>query len=49
MAWWERIVRERHTPVKQTLFIGEIVDGGTRLSGTPLCTLDYEGMHVSKG
>ena len=48
LAWLELIVQERHAPGNHTLFIGEVVDGGTRLAGTPLCTLDYDGMYVGK-
>ena len=48
LTWLELIVRERHTPGNHTLFIGEVIGGGTRSSGTPLCTLDYEGMYVGK-
>lgn len=47
-AWLELIVTERHTPGNHTLFIGEIIDGAARFTGTPLCTLDYEGMYVGK-
>ena len=48
LAWLELTVKERYAPGNHTLFIGEVVDGGTRLAGTPLCTLDYEGMYVGK-
>ena len=48
LAWFELTVEERLTPGNHTLFIGEVIDGGTRRSGTPLCTLDYEGMYVGK-
>jgi len=48
LAWLELIVRERHTPGNHTLFIGEIIGGGVRHSGTPLTTLDYEGMYMGK-
>ena len=48
LAWLELIVKERHTPGNHTLFIGEIIAGSTRSSGTPLCTLDYDGMYVGK-
>ena len=47
-AWLELTVKERHMPGNHTLFIGEIIDGGARDSGTPLCTLDYEGTYVGK-
>ena len=48
LAWLELTVKERHMPGNHTLFVGEIIDGGTRHSGTPLCTLKYEGMYVGK-
>lgn len=48
LTWMELVVRERHTPGNHTLYIGEVVAGGTRSSGTPLCTLDYDGMYVGK-
>jgi flavin reductase (DIM6/NTAB) family NADH-FMN oxidoreductase RutF len=48
LTWLELIVRERHAPGNHTLFIGEVVAGGTRSSGTPLCTLDYDGMYVGR-
>jgi flavin reductase (DIM6/NTAB) family NADH-FMN oxidoreductase RutF len=48
LTWLELTVRERHSPGNHTLFVGEIIDGGTRQSGIPLCTLDYEGMYVGK-
>ena len=48
LAWLELTVTEVHEPGNHTLFIGEIIDGGVRNSGTPLCTLDYEGMYTGK-
>jgi len=48
LAWLELTVKEYHTPGNHTLFIGEIIDGGARSSGTPLCTLDYEGMYIGQ-
>ena len=48
LGWLELTVKECHTPGNHTLFIGEIIDGGGRLSGTPLCTLEYEGMYVGR-
>jgi flavin reductase (DIM6/NTAB) family NADH-FMN oxidoreductase RutF len=48
LAWLELMVKERHTPGNHTLFICEIIAGGSRSSGIPLCTLDYEGMYVGK-
>ena len=48
LAWLELTVQERHTPGNHTLFIGEVIAGGTRSIGTPLCTLDYDGMYLGK-
>lgn len=48
LAWLELTVQERLTPGNHTLFIGEVIAGGTRSSGTPLCTLDYDGMYLGK-
>jgi flavin reductase (DIM6/NTAB) family NADH-FMN oxidoreductase RutF len=48
LAWMELVVKERYTPGNHTLFVGEIIDGGTRNLGTPLCTLDYAGMYMGK-
>ncbi len=48
MAWFELKVKEQHDPGNHTLFIGKVVDCGAQSSGTPLCTLDYEGMYVGK-
>lgn len=48
LGWLELIVQERCAPGNHTLFIGEVIDGGSRLAGTPLCTLDYEGMYAGK-
>jgi len=48
MAWFELKVKEHHDPGNHTLFIGEVITCGAQSSGTPLCTLDYEGMYVGK-
>ncbi|MEK6195176.1 MAG: flavin reductase family protein [Deltaproteobacteria bacterium] len=48
IAWLELTVRERHNPGNHTLFIGEVIAGETVSTGTPLCTLDYDGMYVGK-
>lgn len=48
LAWMELMVKERHTPGNHTLFIGEVIDGGARYGGPPLCTLDYDGMYLGK-
>jgi len=48
IAWLELTVRERHSPGNHTLFIGEVIAGETVSTGTPLCTLDYDGMYVGK-
>ncbi|WP_300465359.1 flavin reductase family protein [Desulfobacula sp.] len=48
MAWFELKVKERHDPGNHTLFIGEVINSGTKIPGTPLCTLDYDGMYVGK-
>lgn len=48
LAWFELRIRERLTPGNHTLFIGEIVAAGVNQSGTPLSTLDYDGMYTGK-
>jgi thiamine phosphate synthase YjbQ (UPF0047 family) len=37
-----------HDPGNHTLFIGEVVNSGINSTGTPLCTLEYDGMYVGK-
>jgi len=48
MAWFELKVKESHDPGNHTLFIGEVINSGTNLSGSPLCTLEYDGIYVGK-
>lgn len=48
MAFFELKVKERYDPGNHTLFVGEVINSGTALSGTPLCTLEYNGMYVGK-
>jgi len=48
MAWFELQVKECHDPGNHTLFIGEVVNSGINSTGTPLCTLEYDGMYVGK-
>jgi flavin reductase (DIM6/NTAB) family NADH-FMN oxidoreductase RutF len=48
MAWFELKVKERYDPGNHTLFIGEVVNSGTASKGSPLCTLEYDGMYVGK-
>ncbi len=48
MAFFELKVKERYDPGNHTLFIGEVIHCGTKLAGTPLCTLEYDGMYVGK-
>ena len=47
-AWFELTLKEHHDPGNHTLFIGEVIDCGAQSAGTPLCTLDYDGMYVGK-
>ncbi|MCG6910683.1 MAG: flavin reductase family protein [Deltaproteobacteria bacterium] len=47
-AWFELEVKARHTPGNHTLFFGEVVDAGVHSEGTPLCTLDYDGLYTGK-
>lgn len=47
-ACFELEVKERHCPGNHTLFVGEVVKCSFQSSGTPLSTLDYEGMYVGK-
>ena len=48
MAWFELQVKERYSPGNHTLFIGEVINSGVNSPGTPLCTLEYDGMYVGK-
>jgi len=48
LAWFELEVIEQHQPGNHTLFIAKVVDAGVHSEGTPLTTLDYEGMYVGK-
>jgi len=48
MAWFECRINEKYQPGNHTLFVGEVIHAGVRRSGTPLCTLDYEGMYTGK-
>ena len=48
LTWFELTVKERLDPGNHTLFIGEVINSGLRSKGTPLCTLDYEGMYVGR-
>ena len=47
-AFFELEVKERHCPGNHTLFVGEVVSCGLKKVGTPLSTIDYEGMYVGK-
>ena len=48
MAWFELQVKERHDPGNHTLFIGEVINSRVNSPGTPLCTLEYDGMYIGK-
>ncbi len=48
LAWFELNVIERYDPGNHTLFIGEVINSGTKNEGTPLSTRDYDGMYVGK-
>ncbi|MCD4676306.1 MAG: flavin reductase family protein [Desulfobacula sp.] len=48
MAWFELQVKEHHAPGNHTLFIGEVINSGINSPGTPLCTLEYDGMYIGK-
>lgn len=48
LAWFELEMIEQHQPGNHTLFIANVVDAGVHSEGTPLTTLDYEGMYVGK-
>ncbi len=48
IAWFELQVKERHAPGNHTLFIGEVINSGINSPGTPLCTLEYDGMYIGK-
>jgi len=47
-AFFELEVKERYCPGNHTLFVGEVVNCGFQTKGTPLSTLDYDGMYVGK-
>ena len=40
--------KERHGTGNHTLFIGEVINSGVNSKGTPLCTLEYDGMYIGK-
>lgn len=48
LAWFELEMIEQLQPGNHTLFIANVVDAGVHSEGTPLTTLDYEGMYVGK-
>ncbi len=48
IAWFELQVKECHNPGNHTLFIGEVINSGVNSAGTPLCTLEYDGMYIGK-
>ena len=48
IAWFELNVKERYDPGNHTLFIGEVINSGTKSPGSPLCTLEYDGVYVGK-
>jgi flavin reductase (DIM6/NTAB) family NADH-FMN oxidoreductase RutF len=48
IAWFELQVKERHDPGNHTLFIGEVINSRVNSEGTPLCTLEYDGMYIGK-
>jgi flavin reductase (DIM6/NTAB) family NADH-FMN oxidoreductase RutF len=49
LAWLDCRVTDRQQPGNHTLFTAEIITAGPgSLQGTPLCTLDYEGMYTGK-
>lgn len=48
IASFELEVKEQHPLGNHTLFVGEVVSCRFQSPGTPLSTLDYEGMYVGK-
>ena len=48
LAWFELRVKEHSAPGNHSLFLGEVLHSGCPASGTPLTTLDYEGMYTGK-
>lgn len=48
IAWFELEIKEQLAPGNHTLFIGQVVDCGCPGNGTPLTTLDYDGMYIGK-
>ncbi len=48
LAWFELTVEHHYTPGNHTLFIGQVINSGVESTGTPLCSLEYEGMYIGK-
>jgi flavin reductase (DIM6/NTAB) family NADH-FMN oxidoreductase RutF len=48
LAWFECRVIQRLQPGNHSLFIGEVVATGSNTAGTPLCTLDYDGVYLGR-
>ena len=48
LAYFECTLRDRIQPGNHTLFIGEVTDAGAVAKGTPLTTLDYDGIYLGK-
>ncbi|THB81007.1 MAG: flavin reductase [Desulfobacteraceae bacterium] len=48
LAWFELSLKTSVTPGNHTLYIGEVIRCGSNAEGTPLTTLDYEGMYVGR-
>lgn len=48
LAYVECRVNVTYKPGNHTLFIGEVVDGRVVSGGTPLSTLDYEGVYTGE-
>ncbi|MCA1792905.1 MAG: flavin reductase family protein [Desulfotignum sp.] len=48
LAWFELQVTQQLQPGNHSLFIAEVVEAGFRTKGTPLSTLEYDGMYVGK-
>ncbi|WP_022665818.1 flavin reductase family protein [Desulfospira joergensenii] len=48
LAWFELRVKEHLEPGNHALLLGEVIGSGCPASGTPLTTLDYEGMYTGK-
>ncbi|MGD2096612.1 MAG: flavin reductase family protein [Desulfobacterales bacterium] len=48
LAYFECVLKTQYRPGNHTLFIGEVIAVGRLGDGTPLTSLDYEGLYLGK-